>query len=122
MEKNLYIGNVKGISNIKELGKKLEEDKESLTYRWDDKQVKLKTVLLPAEQRKDEENDSTVLWYDEDFVKKFEETDLGVDGTYNARPNMKLGRSSQLLTIMASYKGKVRSRIFMYTLYIHYML
>ncbi|OXU16241.1 hypothetical protein TSAR_007705 [Trichomalopsis sarcophagae] len=30
-----------------------------------------------------------------------------MDGTYKSRPNIYLGRSSQLLTIMASYKGKM---------------
>ncbi|OXU16246.1 hypothetical protein TSAR_007710 [Trichomalopsis sarcophagae] len=65
---------------------------ESLQYSWDKKKQKLTTVLLPAEQRKGEENDVTVLWYDKEFLLQFDETKLGMDRTYNSRPNIYLGR------------------------------
>lgn len=98
---------MKDISDVHELGIRLSEDENSLTYNWDGTKRRLTTTLIPAVKKKDNKDAWTVLWYDVEFIKIFKKAKLYIDGTYKSRPKMKLGKAAQFLTIMADYNGKV---------------
>lgn len=106
-EKGYNIGNLKDISNIHELGTRLLEDENVLSFKWDGSDRKLTTTLIPAAKAKDDKDAWTVLWYDVQFINIFKKAKLYIDGTYKSRPKLKLGRAAQFLTIMAQHNGKV---------------
>lgn len=93
----------------------LDEHPGAFTYKVKEDDVinkhHLKTVTLKAAGH-DKTGDTTILWYDEEIMKKLTNVDLSGDGTYASRPRIDMKKSSQFLTLMGKVNGKVSQNLF----------
>ena len=91
-----------------QLGERLLEEEKCLTYQWNMDKQKITASIISAAPSKDGTAAYPVVLYHINFVEKFKNTKLHIDGTYNSRPRgLQLGRSSQFLSIMVDHDGKV---------------
>ena len=96
-------------SSIKALHDHLKKEPYLLTYKINDQEASVETVLIASSSKTNH-----LLIFDKELVNKFDnENDMFVDGTFKVKPNVQ--DAYQLLTIMCKKHDTVRLNLIIFS-------
>lgn len=94
-----YTAEVQKVNTMDELENALLSSENTMTYQWSEE---VHRIISSPYTSYDKIMYKHILWCDKKFVEELTITKLFIDGTFRARPKMKINqRKSQFFTIMA---------------------